>query len=114
MAVGLAKGSVGATTVSGTMVAAHRAGIPVFVTGGLSSSLLKSSVVTHTNVCVCVLLLLTGLGGVHRGAQSSMDISADLTELGMSLLAVLLVHILYNARFSYVSGRTPVAVVCAG
>lgn len=37
-------------------------------------------------------VLLTGIGGVHRGAESSMDVSADLTELG----------------------RTPIAVVCAG
>jgi len=60
------KGLNGATTVSGTMVLAHMAGIPVFATGGI--------------------------GGVHRGVENSMDISADLTELG----------------------RTPVAVVCAG
>ncbi|KAI8593591.1 hypothetical protein BDZ88DRAFT_457109 [Geranomyces variabilis] len=57
---------VGATTVSGTMVIAHKAGIKVFVTGGI--------------------------GGVHRGGEVSMDVSADLTELG----------------------RTPVTVVCAG
>lgn len=56
----------GATTVSATMIIAHMAGIRVFATGGI--------------------------GGVHRGAAESMDISADLTELG----------------------RTPVAVVCAG
>jgi len=68
MASVLAKGQggIGATTVSGTMVAAELAGIPVFATGGI--------------------------GGVHRGAESSMDVSADLIELG----------------------RTPVAVVCAG
>jgi len=59
-------GMIGSTTVSGTMIAAHMAGIHVFVTGGI--------------------------GGVHRGAQTTMDVSADLTELG----------------------RTPVAVVCAG
>ncbi len=62
----IATGRHGATTVASTMVLAARAGIRVFVTGGL--------------------------GGVHRGAESSMDISADLTELA----------------------RTPVAVVCAG
>ncbi|KPI39370.1 Pseudouridine-metabolizing bifunctional protein [Cyphellophora attinorum] len=56
----------GGTTISGTMVLAHLAGIKVFATGGL--------------------------GGVHRGAENSMDISADLTELG----------------------RTPVAVISAG
>jgi pseudouridine-5'-phosphate glycosidase len=55
-----------ATTVSATMVAAHLAGIEVFVTGGI--------------------------GGVHRGASSNFDISADLQELA----------------------RTPVVVVCAG
>lgn len=62
----MAKRKNGATTVSGTMILAHKAGIDVFVTGGI--------------------------GGVHRGAENSMDISADLTELG----------------------RTPMAVVCAG
>ncbi|KAJ2851524.1 hypothetical protein IWW36_001008 [Coemansia brasiliensis] len=66
MAMVLSQGILGATTVSGTMLAAHMAGIQVFATGGI--------------------------GGVHRGAESTMDISADLTELG----------------------RTPVAVVCAG
>ncbi|KAL4735070.1 Indigoidine synthase A like protein-domain-containing protein [Aspergillus similis] len=53
----------GGTTVSGTMVLAHLAGIRVFGTGGL--------------------------GGVHRGAESSMDISADLTELGRTPVAVI-------------------------
>lgn len=57
---------LGATTVASTMLCAQAAGIRVFVTGGI--------------------------GGVHRGAQQSMDISADLQELA----------------------RTPVAVVCAG
>lgn len=56
----------GATTVAATMIAAHLAGIRVFVTGGI--------------------------GGVHRGGEASLDVSADLTELA----------------------RTPVAVVCAG
>ncbi|XP_041474979.1 pseudouridine-metabolizing bifunctional protein C1861.05-like isoform X1 [Lytechinus variegatus] len=56
----------GGTTVSGTMIAAHLAGIPIFVTGGI--------------------------GGVHRGGETSMDVSADLQELG----------------------RTPVTVVSAG
>jgi pseudouridine-5'-phosphate glycosidase len=66
LALALAQKVTGATTVSGTMVAAHLAGIKVFVTGGI--------------------------GGVHRGAETTFDISADLTELG----------------------QTPVAVVCAG
>ncbi|KAH7364774.1 Indigoidine synthase A like protein-domain-containing protein [Rhexocercosporidium sp. MPI-PUGE-AT-0058] len=52
----------GGTTVSGTMMLAHRAGIKVFGTGGL--------------------------GGVHRGGEDSMDISADLTELGRTPIAV--------------------------
>ncbi|KAF2760132.1 IdgA domain-containing protein [Pseudovirgaria hyperparasitica] len=52
----------GGTTIAGTMVLAHLAGIKVFATGGL--------------------------GGVHRGAESSMDISADLTELGRTPVAV--------------------------
>jgi pseudouridine-5'-phosphate glycosidase len=66
LAVALATRRLGATTVAGTMLCASLAGIRFFATGGI--------------------------GGVHRGAASSMDISADLTELG----------------------RTPVLVVCAG
>ncbi|HPE25331.1 pseudouridine-5'-phosphate glycosidase [Albidovulum sp.] len=62
----LATGRTGATTVAATMIAAHLAGIAVFATGGI--------------------------GGVHRGAGESFDISADLTELA----------------------RTPVTVVAAG
>ncbi len=62
----LAKKLHGATTVAGTMIIANMAGIKVFVTGGI--------------------------GGVHRGAQETMDISADLQELA----------------------KTDVAVVCAG
>ncbi|XP_077990684.1 uncharacterized protein LOC144445007 [Glandiceps talaboti] len=62
----LARSQLGGTTVAATMVIAHKVGIPVFVTGGI--------------------------GGVHRGAETTMDVSADLTELG----------------------RTPVAVVSAG
>ena len=61
-----AKGADGAATVAATMLIAHKAGIRVFATGGI--------------------------GGVHRGAQTTMDISADLEELG----------------------RTPMMVVCAG
>jgi pseudouridine-5'-phosphate glycosidase/pseudouridine kinase len=53
----------GGTTIAGTMVLAHLAGIKVFATGGL--------------------------GGVHRGAESSMDISADLTELGRTPVTVI-------------------------
>jgi len=53
----------GGTTVAGTMILAHLVGIKVFATGGL--------------------------GGVHRGAESSMDISADLTELGRTPVAVI-------------------------
>ncbi|MHC9542220.1 MAG: pseudouridine-5'-phosphate glycosidase [Vulcanimicrobiota bacterium] len=66
IAVITARGLDGATTVAATMFCASLAHIPVFVTGGI--------------------------GGVHRGASSTFDISADLTELA----------------------RTPVAVVCAG
>lgn len=53
----------GGTTISGTLVLAHMAGIKVFATGGL--------------------------GGVHRGAEQTMDVSADLTELGRIPLAVI-------------------------
>jgi pseudouridine-5'-phosphate glycosidase len=58
----VARGLHGATTVAATMRLASLAGVRVFVTGGL--------------------------GGVHRGAQQSFDISADLTELGQTSVAV--------------------------
>ena len=66
LAVLCAQGEDGATTVTTTMIIAHMAGIRFFATGGI--------------------------GGVHRGAETTMDISADLEELA----------------------RTPVMVVCAG
>ncbi|KAK3717997.1 hypothetical protein LTR37_005423 [Vermiconidia calcicola] len=53
----------GGTTISATMILAHLAGIKVFATGGL--------------------------GGVHRGAESTWDVSADLTELGRTPVAVI-------------------------
>ncbi|XP_065438028.1 uncharacterized protein LOC101947688 isoform X4 [Chrysemys picta bellii] len=58
----LSQGLSGGTTVSGTMIVAHKAGIPVFVTGGI--------------------------GGVHREGEKTMDVSADLTELGRTAVAV--------------------------
>ncbi len=58
----LARGGTGATTVAATMIAAHLAGIAVFATGGI--------------------------GGVHRGAESSFDISADLHELAQTPVTV--------------------------
>ncbi|MCB0569553.1 MAG: pseudouridine-5'-phosphate glycosidase [Phaeodactylibacter sp.] len=58
----LARGADGATTVAATMAIAQMAGISVFATGGI--------------------------GGVHRGAAQSMDISADLQELARSSVAV--------------------------
>jgi pseudouridine-5'-phosphate glycosidase len=58
----LASGAIGATTVSGTLIAAHRAGVRVFVTGGI--------------------------GGVHRGAEKTFDISADIEELAIGNVAV--------------------------
>ena len=58
----IAKKLNGATTVAGTMIAANMAGIKLFVTGGI--------------------------GGVHRGAGESFDISADLEELKMTDVAV--------------------------
>ncbi len=66
VAVAVAQGRTGATTVASTSALAHRVGIRVFATGGL--------------------------GGVHRGAGQSFDVSADLGVLA----------------------RTPVLVVCAG
>ena len=66
LAAAIAQGKSAATTVAATMWLAHRAGIRIMATGGI--------------------------GGVHRGAELSFDISADLIELG----------------------RTPVCVVCAG
>lgn len=62
MAATLAMGGSGATTVSATMIAARAAGIEVFATGGI--------------------------GGVHRGAETSFDISADLTELAETPVTV--------------------------
>ncbi|XP_071455795.1 pseudouridine-5'-phosphate glycosidase-like [Hetaerina americana] len=59
----ISKGLCGGTTVSATMIAAKLAGVNVFVTGGI--------------------------GGVHRGASTTMDISADLTELGRTPVAVI-------------------------
>ncbi|MGG4166535.1 pseudouridine-5'-phosphate glycosidase [Rossellomorea vietnamensis] len=58
----LASGKDGATTVAATMICAELAGIPIFVTGGI--------------------------GGVHRNAEVTMDISADLEELAVSNVAV--------------------------
>lgn len=62
LAVCVAQGRTGATTVAATMICAHLAGIEVFATGGI--------------------------GGVHRGAESSFDISADLQELSRSPVIV--------------------------
>ncbi|TVR45174.1 MAG: pseudouridine-5'-phosphate glycosidase [Rhodobacteraceae bacterium] len=62
LAVALAGGHVGATTVAATMICAHLAGIEVFATGGI--------------------------GGVHRGAETSFDISADLQELAQTPVTV--------------------------
>ena len=59
----VAKKMWGATTVSATMLIAHMAGIEIFVTGGI--------------------------GGVHRGAESTFDISRDLKELGEVDVAVI-------------------------
>jgi pseudouridylate synthase len=58
----LSQNKLGATTVAATMICAELAGIPVFVTGGI--------------------------GGVHRGAETSFDISADLQELAQTNVAV--------------------------
>lgn len=58
----LSKGLSGATTVAATMIGADMAGMKVFATGGI--------------------------GGVHRGAESTMDISADLEELSQTGVAV--------------------------
>lgn len=60
--IAIASKALGATTVSGTLVIAHAAGIKVFVTGGI--------------------------GGAHRGAETSMDVSSDLEELAISDVAV--------------------------
>lgn len=62
LAAVIAQGKDGATTVSATMLIAARANISVFVTGGI--------------------------GGVHRGGENSMDISADLTELSRTRMCV--------------------------
>lgn len=62
MAACMATGGTGATTVAATMIAAHHAGIAVFATGGI--------------------------GGVHQGAETSFDISADLHELAQTPVTV--------------------------
>ena len=62
LAACLATGQTGATTVAATMICAHLAGIAVFATGGI--------------------------GGVHRGADQSFDISADLMELAQTPVTV--------------------------
>lgn len=62
LAVCLTSGRTGATTVAATMIAAHLAGIEVFATGGI--------------------------GGVHRGAETSFDLSADLRELAETPVSV--------------------------
>lgn len=62
LAVALANGRTGATTVAATMICAARAGIEVFATGGI--------------------------GGVHRGAELNFDISADLRELSKTAVTV--------------------------
>lgn len=62
MAICMARGGTGATTVAATMIGAHLAGIEVFATGGI--------------------------GGVHRGAEESFDISADLHELAQTPVTV--------------------------
>ena len=62
MAACIASGGTGATTVAATMIAARLAGIEVFATGGI--------------------------GGVHRGAEHSFDISADLQELSQTAVTV--------------------------
>ena len=66
VAFAMATGGTAATTVASTMLLCHQAGVRVFATGGI--------------------------GGVHRGAEETFDVSADLAELG----------------------RTPVTVVCSG
>jgi pseudouridine-5'-phosphate glycosidase len=63
IAFAIAERRTGATTVAATMIAAARAGIKVFATGGI--------------------------GGVHRGAEESFDISADLTELAKTGVIVI-------------------------
>jgi pseudouridine-5'-phosphate glycosidase len=62
LAACMASGGTGATTVAATMIAAHLAGIAVFATGGI--------------------------GGVHRGADTTFDISADLQELAQTPVTV--------------------------
>jgi len=63
LAVCMAQGRTGATTVAATMIAAELAGIEVFATGGI--------------------------GGVHKGAETSFDISADLQELAATRVTVI-------------------------
>jgi pseudouridine-5'-phosphate glycosidase len=62
LAACIAKKENGSTTVAATMILAKMAGLKIFVTGGI--------------------------GGVHRGVQETMDVSADLRELGMTDITV--------------------------
>jgi pseudouridine-5'-phosphate glycosidase len=62
LAAAIVDGATGSTTVAATMIAAHLAGIEVFATGGI--------------------------GGVHRGAENSFDVSADLQELAQTPVTV--------------------------
>ena len=77
----VSQGRNGGTTVSGTMLVAAHVGIPVFATGGECDN----RALQHS----CgKFALWVGIGGVHRGGESTLDVSADLTELGRSSVAV--------------------------
>lgn len=80
----------GGTTVSGTIIAAVKAGISVFATGLLfpqQPTFLCLSCFHCLNASLR-LLAAGGLGGVHRGAETTFDVSADLKELGRNSICV--------------------------
>ncbi|TFY72885.1 hypothetical protein EVG20_g132 [Dentipellis fragilis] len=74
LAAAIALKKDGGTTCSTTLILAALAGIKVFATGGYAVALLP-------HVCELTKFLLDRLGGVHRGGEASMDVSADLHEL---------------------------------
>lgn len=78
----LSKGWNGGTTVAGTLIVSDLVGIKVFATGGIGTLEIN----TETNKSKWHHYFVSG--GVHRDGQNTMDISADLLELGKSSVAV--------------------------
>lgn len=73
----------GGTTVAGTLIIANMVGIKVFATGGIGK---YHSVYISSEILLLILTIFSG--GVHRDGENTMDISADLVELGRCPVAV--------------------------